>query len=429
VGEQFVGGLSDPALAGARRYIDIGWCILLLSYLGYAAHLHASGRLCAWMGVDFRGYYAAAQSAWHEGFSAVYDPQAQARYQQSLHYRCPGNDAAEAVMLVSMPYLPAFVLPFLPLLTLDFTTAYLLFAFSNLVLLWLYLLRFGRAAKVNPSAWSALQWSICIPVMANLHLGQMNTWLVICFGEFTLALLRQRRLRGGAWLSGMLIKPQTLTLLLPGLFFGRAWLAVAGFLLGMGGWLALSVFASGGQGILASIELMGQFAGPLIQTAPGMMNFRALALNLSPWLPGWLAWSIAASGMITVTVFVLRTWHRQAINPAIPGSTGQAEGTVLLLLATGAASGTLAWHSHFYLLMTLIPLLFYLDRRGLLPASLLAAWWFAPPLGYAIFSWAWPGAARSLFGMLMLALSLALAAWALAAFQKTMRQRAPASIE
>ncbi len=148
---------------------------------------------------------------------------------------------------------------------------------------------------------------------------------------------------------------------------------------------------------------MFRFAGPLIQTAPTMTNWRSLALNLDLLLPGWLAWSIGIAGMLATIWWVLSLWRRNTLL--------SDEGFVLLVLVTYAGTCALSWHSHFYLLMPLIPLLLYLDGRGRLPLPLLAAWLLGPPIWFGIVSIFWPGLVRNLFGLGMLALDLAILIW------------------
>jgi hypothetical protein len=135
-----------------------------------------------------------------------------------------------------------------------------------------------------------------------------------------------------------------------------------------------------------------------------MMNWRSLALNLSVFISVWSAWSFAIIGMVLMTTLVLYLWLR--LSKLVEG------GLVLIILATYAGTLTIAWHSHFYLLMPLIPLLIYLHGRRMLPLSVQSAWLLGPPLWYILVYLINPSSARNWFGLGMLALSLLLAAWA-----------------
>ena len=49
----------------------------------------------------------------------------------------------------------------------------------------------------------------------------MNIWLLVFVSEFLIANRRGREVRSGFWLGGLLLKPQTLILLLLGLLIAR----------------------------------------------------------------------------------------------------------------------------------------------------------------------------------------------------------------
>ncbi len=303
-----------------------------------------------------------------------------------------------------MPYLPVFVLFFLPLTLLDFTTSYLLWVCLNLAFLVIYLMFFSKAIGEQIGGFRLFQWVICIPVIANLFLGQMNLWLVICLGEFTRYAMTGWRVRSGYWLGGMLLKPQTLVLFLPGLVLGQNWGALLGFLASLLIILGISLVLAGPQGLAANALLMVKFAGPLVQTAPSMMNFRALALNLSSHLPAWTTWAVGIAATSLVVFSVLWYWREH--------SGGPQSRFALLLLATCAGAFAITWHSHFYLLMCLIPLLLYLDQNKKLPLSVSSVWLFGPFILYGVASLVRPDLVRNLFGLGMLALNQFLLTWA-----------------
>ena len=303
-----------------------------------------------------------------------------------------------------MPYLPVFVLLFLPLRIPGFTAGYIFWISLNLLILVYYLLRFSRALGVQPGGFQLLQWVVCLPVIVNLYLGQMNVFLMLCLGEFTLALLRDQKSRSGLWLAGMLIKPHTLPLLLLGLLISCQWRVLLGFLAGALIVIAGSVALAGLDGVRSSVMLAVEFAGPLIKTAPTMMNWRALALNLSTLIRDGLAWVIATAGMILVAVTALYLWLRR--------NDLSVTGKIVLILATYAGTLTIAWHSHFYLLIPLIPLLVYLDSHRVLSQSVRSAWLLGPPVWFILVYLVDPSRSRNFFGLGMLALSLFLFVWA-----------------
>lgn len=386
-------------------WLDRLWLLALLAMLVTGSLMFRSGRYCAYLGTDFRGYYAAAQIARERGFDHVYERAVQVEYQSGLLMKCPGTGAVAPPLQVYMPYWPIYVLVVLPLTYLDFTTSYALWSLLNLIGLIAYLQYFLRAVGSSISLKHILQWIVCVPVLSSLALGQMNVLLVICLGEFIVALLHGRPLRSGVWLGAMLMKPQTLILILPGLIIGRKNRTLAGFGLGTLAVLVSSLLVGGLSGVTKSIILAVQFAGPLIQTAASMMNFRALALNLGLVWPAWLAWSIAICGMVLSSGLVFYLWRRE---DAFASSTS----IILLTLATLAATFTVSWHSHFYLLILLLPLLLFLDSKSILPPSGRWVWIVGPPLLYLLLNLINPATAREGLGLGMLALGLGLLVWA-----------------
>jgi hypothetical protein len=122
-------------------------------------------------------------------------------------------------------------------------------------------------------------------------------------------------------------------------------------------------------------------------------------------LPSWLSWATAISGMIAVLVATLILWRRY-----YPKTNG---GSLILISATLAGTFAVSWHSHFYMLMLLLPFLLALDSKGRLSPLWRWAWVAAPPLFFAMLFGVNPNMARNWFGLGMLALNLFLLAWGL----------------
>jgi hypothetical protein len=297
-----------------------------------------------------------------------------------------------------MPYLPVFVLLFLPFTLFDFTSSYIIWLSLQLGMFLFYLRHFPKAFGERASTFRILQWGICIPLIANLYLGQINAFLVVLFGEFVLALSRGKKRVSGLWLSTLLIKPHTLILLIPGLLVSQNWSLLAGFAIGSGVIIGASHLLAGFQGLASMLRLTYQFAGPLIQTASGMMNWRALALNLEAIIPPWTAWLIAGVGAIVIFGVVLRRGRHWRFRSSTQ--------LVLLAVVTGFGTFIVSWHSHFYMLILLVPLLLYLDTRKVLTPNQLTAWLLGPPVIYISVHLLNPDLKHNLFGMGMLALNI-----------------------
>jgi hypothetical protein len=387
-----------------RKWLDRLWLLLLVAFLVTTLVNFRPGDSCAYLATDFRGYYSSAQITLDYGFSRVYNQELQNATQEALSIRCPYRAPTPPLLHVSMPYLPVFVLLFLPLTALGFTTSYLLFSILNLVILVFYLVRFSIAFGLRPSPFRLLEWMVCLPLLSTLALGQINVFLVVCLGEFILSYVSGRQVRSGLWVAGMLIKPYILILLLTGLAVSRRWRVLYGFGAGLLIVLGSSFTMAGVDGVAASLELALRFAGPMIQTGSTMMNWRSLALNLETILPGWTNWVTAGMGMIVVTAITLLRWLRP--------NQETGNNFLLLILATLSATFALSWHSHFYLMVLLIPILLILDQQEQLPTSILAAWAFGPPGLYMSVFLVQQDMARNMLGLGYLGLNLFLLAWA-----------------
>lgn len=405
--EQYIDTLGDTikmSNSATRRricyqqnWIDLLWAILFLILLGTIFRKLQSGYLCHQMGVDFRGYYASAQIAWEHGFAAVYNQDLQKEFQSTLVFRCPTPDS-EPPLYVAMPYLPVFVVLFLPFAWVDFTASYFIWLSLQTGLFFLTLIRFSRAMGVNMSAFRLLQWGICLPLISNLYLGQINALLVWLFAEFVLAFVQNKSNRSGLWLSALLIKPHMLVLLLPGFVLRRNWSLLLGFLKGSAIILFVSIILAGFQGLAAMVDIAFQFAGSLIQTATGMMNFRSLALNLETIIPAWISWLVAFLGVILVLGLVIPIWLPQRIKASSE--------KILLIVITLLGTFIISWHSHFYMQMMLVPLFLYLDINGLLSQKVRFAWLCAPPIIYIGAHLLDPTLERNIFGVGMLTLNI-----------------------
>lgn len=385
----------------ASQLIWLTALILLLIPLRYAQR---SDRWCQQMGVDFRGYYASAKIALEHGFAQVYDQDLQRDYQAALLYRCPKPPSVPP-LYVAMPYLPVFVVFLLPFTLLDFTTSFYCWIGLQLVIFTFSLYYASKTSGQKVDTTRLLQWGFCIPLISNLYLGQINAFLALLLVAFLLAFSQEKDFLSGIWLSAFLIKPHLLILLLPGLLWRRRWSLLAGF--GCGSLVILlgSIALAGFQALSAILGLTYQFAGPLIQTAHGMMNFRAFALNMSTILPAWVAWTLAGLGALLTLALAARAWILTDIS--------SPDRKIRLGVITLVATFLLSWHSHFYMLMLLPPMLLYLDIKGLLPSQIRFAWTLGPPLVYLSVYWLNPTLERSLFGfsMLMLNIFVAILLW------------------
>ena len=177
----------------------------------------------------------------------------------------PLLDFADAPV-IPVPYLPAFLVPFLGLLALPPLPAWWAVVALNVLGLGVYLLRlrsvFGPGGGLY---WLPL---LALPAYLTVLFGQVNLLLLIGFGEFLLALRRGRCLRAGLWLSLLLVKPQSLLLVVPGMIISGRSRVLLGFAAAGAGIGALSFALAGIEG--------ARWPGPVVAAVP-----RGSADNLS----------------------------------------------------------------------------------------------------------------------------------------------------
>jgi len=211
------------------------------------------------------------------------------------------------------------------------------------------------------------------PVFFNFFYGQTNLLLAIGIGEFMRAILHKRPLRSGAALALLLLKPQALLLLLPALIIARQWLVLAGFLTGAVLLLAGSLFLAGINGFAAWLRLLSAYIPGLPTNNPElMMNWRSIGIALEGLLPEGWRWGLVIAGMALTAAVSLALWLRA--DPLSP------ERFPVLLQATMAATGVVAWHSHVHMGMILLPSLLHRAavERKCFPLLL---WGFGPTAG------------------------------------------------
>jgi hypothetical protein len=370
-----------------------------------------------WFG-DFQAFYATAQIALTKGFSQIYNLQLQSQFQQALYHQSLLGLEKSAYVTAPMPYLPAFVLLFIPLLIFKYLTAYEVWILVNILLFLLYLVRFTRVFGKENGRDLLFQLFFCIPVISNFIIGQVNVFLLVFLGEFFLASLSGKNRLSGLWLSGLLLKPQILILILPGLLIKKQYKTLSGFIIGSTGLMILSLILAGPYGLTQLSRLILSYLHELPSNSPEVMvNWRALGTNLSASMPGLTPWIITFAGMIVTVLIVLSLWR-------LPVESNSPRYGVLLL---GTFAGTFAvtWHAHDPMLIAVLPLILFLYARKLLPLNVLAIWLLAPPIYFAITYLIAPENTRSLFGLSYLAVNLVLLGWATMYFRlfiKTARQ-------
>lgn len=232
------------------------FALALLEALYFLGGLHLAG-LFPLIGADFRALYAAAQAARAYGFAAIYDPAHTFPFQQAL---CRMADPQAPCVFIPMVFLPAFVLPILPFTFLPPAAAFALWSGMSFLLVFLALRPFLRPFPPAERRRLLAIMVLSYPAFMNLLWGQVNAWLLLSVARFQIHREARADFRSGLWLGGLLLKPQTLILLLPGLALAGQWTALAGFGISAGFIVVLSLALSGPQGLWGWWEWIRGFA-------------------------------------------------------------------------------------------------------------------------------------------------------------------------
>ena len=379
---------------------------LLVLYVTYGAWSLAHRGLFEYLGADYRALRASAEISRSLGFDRVYDLSVQAEYQRQIldaHTRIPGS---MEYATVAVPYAPPFIAVMRALLLMEVVPAYVLSRVGEVAILALYFWRLRRAAGATTGPLTLAGAFLALPVALELFFGQVNFWLLICLGEFMLSRQRGSHFVGGLWLGGLLLKPQTLIVLIPGLLISRETrlllgAAASAFLL-----LVVSLLLAGQEGLTDLIGLVLRFRQDLPMVFPeSMMNWRALGIHLAAIIAPHLALGFVLAGMGLTFLLAVRMWRWR-----VPR---QSERIAVLTLTSIAAANAVSWHSHVHQALPALAPLLYLHGRGVLPSSLLNVWLMVPALLFLPSAFLLgPGIAHNLAGLAMLGANLLLVIWA-----------------
>jgi hypothetical protein len=348
------------------------FALALLEALYFIGGLRIAG-LFPILGGDFRAIYAAAQVARAHGFSAIYDPERALPFQEAL---CRRAGSQAPCVFIPMVFLPAFLLPVIPLTLLPPEVAFALWSISSLLLLFLALRPILRSFPPTERGPLLALMLLAYPSFMNVLWGQVNAWLSLGLARFQIHQEARADFRSGLWLGWLLLKPQTLVLLLPGLALAGRWKTLMGFGASAGLILLLSLALSGPSGLREWWGWISGFAAPhpalaaAVVGAETMMNWRALGVWLRGALPDALLWTGIGLAMALTALPVLIAWRRA-------GEVGE-DRSARLLAGTLAATFTASWHAHAHTAMGLMPSLLRAVREGSLPRSFLLAWGLLP---------------------------------------------------
>jgi len=329
------------------------------------------------LGGDFRAFFAAAHIAVTSGFAQVYNLAVQKEVQGEL--MAPYTDGE--VETVPVPFFPPFILPFVIFLPLGLSRGFALWTILNVIALAVYVSRFvGKSTEGN---FLLVTTFLSFPVFLNFFFGQVNVWLLICVGEFLRAWEGGRPFRGGLWLGGLLMKPQTLILVLPFLALSGEWGILLGFAAASIVVGTMSLILGGPEGLKAWGILLFRYTGNLPTTSPqAMVNLRMLGEVLSVLFPPAPMRGIAAGLSVGLALVMLWLFFRR--------SKRMPEDRAGPLLSLLAATSAVTWHSHIHMAAMLIPPFLRQVSTGQMPRRLFVLWTVLPP---AVYFWSMVGMA------------------------------------
>ncbi len=361
----------------SREWLNLGLAVLFLFYGIYITWLIIPHMECWRIGGDYCQYLSGGRLANDYGYSHIYDLTLPAQPQAGLP---PAAANPSPTPVMPFPYLPVFVLPFQLLSKLRPEIGFWTWTALNLAALFLYLRSFVRRLHLQPLPIRLLLMIFaCLPVYMNLLNGQVNIGLVICVGEFMVALLSDHPFRAGLWLAGLLLKPQMLILIGLILLLQRSWKILAGLAVSSSAFGIVSFLLIGPAGLVQMLKIWLGTANAQAGASvweEGMMNWRMLGVHVSNLTNPWIGWGFAGAGMLATLIVALYVWRRP-VNPGLPSFP-------VALLGILAATTLLTWHAHIHEAMILIPPIIYLYQKKILPQKVLDYWVFLPAFLFMI---------------------------------------------
>jgi hypothetical protein len=366
--------MASPRKLPFKHMTPIGWqnlalAALLIFYLiqiSFDLFWHTT---CGHLAIDYCAFWSAGKVVNTNGYSAVYNLQLLGEVQKTILPRLTATSPT--------PFLPIFIPPFQLLALLDIFSSFWIWTILNLIVIISYLYYLSRQWTDKPlSVRFILMIAISLPVFINIFTGQINAWLMICVGEFMRAILAGKTYKAGIWLGGLLLKPQTLLLIIPFLAIQRAYKVLAGWVISSSVLMGISFALVGFNGLQKLLDLWIGFVGGLpTNDVEIMMNWRMLGLHLSALASPLIGWVVVGLGSIATLLACIYLW-RSSID-------FHSKSFVFAFLGIMAATCLFAWHSHIHMAMILIPPLVYLKGQNQLSDKILNYWVFLPAGVYA----------------------------------------------
>jgi len=359
---------TDPSATRLNALVFGVGCFFLILV---ASLVQMFGLFTSTAGDDYRGYRATAEVIHTQPFARVYDGDALREAQRSMVYDYSHPDLRAGYVTQGAPYLPVFLALLEPLALFAPVPGFVVWTAINLAALAGYLWWFARrsGSLVEVSIIPALIFSF--PAVDTLRWGQVSVWLMIFFGEFFRHSVQGAGFRAGLWLGGLLLKPQILILMLPGLLITRQWRCLAGFAASSLVLLLASLAIGGVDSFMALSRIIFSLSGDPSAARPQyMMNWRALGIGLSDYVSPDLVWPLIVAATIATAAAGLWLWRTPSIRTR--------KSLAIVLLGVYAATSCVSWHAHDHMALPIVVPLLYLSLDRILPYKVLVVWLLAP---------------------------------------------------
>lgn len=358
------------------------WFLLFAIYFAFCIFTTGLDLLkdnfCGSTAIDYCAYWSTGKIINDEGFSKIYDLDVLRTYQSPIYPR-PFKHI-DYFQIIPFPYLPIFAIPFSLLSLINLKLSFVIWVVINVFAFLLYLRFFTRdvsGEEPNPQLLILMLFSI--PVFLNLSYGQLNIWLGIFAGEFVRNLIHKRPLWSGIWLAGLLLKPQTLIIVLPVLLVTKNYKVLLGFFINSILLFVGSFALAGKAGILGLINIVvGSSTGRSASNPLLMMNWRMLSMHLNNFSGTPLGSFILVFGVVVTLYLLYRTLKKVDLE--------NQEGILLGYFAVFVATMLITWHAHFSQFIVAYPILVYFIQNIKLSNRLFIFWYVFPIIiSFAIF--------------------------------------------
>jgi len=353
--------LSPLPLACYRTAVTLVLALVaLVGYGGYAVQLTVQQGWFNYTASDFRAYYATGQIFRNHGPQFIYDSSLQSAYQRAIYdqFVIQTKHPPAPLVIIPVPYLPPFILPFVLLSYLPPFPAFVVWTFLNGTLILLYLLLWVRRLCLDQNEGLAYILLIYLSIQNfyTLYCGQVNLLLLVAVGETLFNLNRKRDFWAGTWLSMGLIKPHAILLLVLVLWFLRERRFKMGLLSGsfIVGLITLALL--GLQGLKGYLNMLSSY-NPLLRI--GGMTWTHLVDNLG--ILG-ISHPLAFAIGIGIASIVIASWF--SIMRQLLGSPVSQFRWAEIFLLTLATQSVIAPHGHVHMTLSLgIPWIVYLHHE------------------------------------------------------------------